>query len=283
MPNQSKNVTDKAELQLKYYMIDFHNHVLPNVDDGSRSLDMSLKMLKYAAEQGITDVVNTVHYQHPKVETEDISFKRIRKEIQLLQSEVNKNQIPIKLHLGSEVFYLPNLIEIKNDPLTTFNHCNYMLIEFQVHQLPETQKKQLFDLKMSGVTPIIAHPERYKFVQDDISIVSDWLQAGCVIQVDAGSPLGYLGRSCQVISERIIKNGWCQVLGSDSHDNQRRNFCLKKSLELIKTWIGDAAYSMVLDNPRAIISGKQIKIDFEYESEIIPNLWDKIKQRIGIN
>ena len=59
-------------------MIDFHNHILPNIDDGSKSLDMSLRMLTKAAEQGITDVVNTVHYQHPKVETEDISYKRIK-------------------------------------------------------------------------------------------------------------------------------------------------------------------------------------------------------------
>mgnify|MGYP003962025861 FL=1 len=58
-------------------LIDFHNHVLPAVDDGSKSLEMSLSMLRHAADQGITDVVNTVHYQHPKVETDDISYDRI--------------------------------------------------------------------------------------------------------------------------------------------------------------------------------------------------------------
>ena len=67
-------------------MIDFHNHVLPNVDDGSDSLEMSLDMLRQAVDQGITDVVNTVHYQHPKVETQDISLKRIQKEINISSS-----------------------------------------------------------------------------------------------------------------------------------------------------------------------------------------------------
>ena len=145
-------------------------------------------MLTHAADQGITDVVNTVHYQHPKVETEDISYNRIQSEIQQLQQELDKNDIQIKLHCGAEVFFLPNLIQIKDDPLSTFNHGKYMLIEFQVHQLPDSQKQQLFDLKMAGVTPIIAHPERYKPVQDDINIVAEWLAAGCIIQVDAGSP-----------------------------------------------------------------------------------------------
>ena len=118
-------------------MIDFHNHVLPNVDDGSESLDMSLAMLEHAAEQGITDVVNTVHYQHPKVETEDISYDRIQKEVDRLQKELDKNGIQITLHSGAEVFFLPNLLQIKDDPLSTFSHGKYMLIEFQVHQFPE--------------------------------------------------------------------------------------------------------------------------------------------------
>ena len=262
-------------------MIDFHNHVLPNVDDGSKSLEISLRMLKCASEQGITDVVNTVHYQHPKVETEDISYERIKKKINLLQHELDQNDIPLKLHLGAEVFYLPNLMDIKDDPLATFDTSNYMLIEFQVHQLPETQKKQLFDLKMSGITPIIAHPERYKFVQNDISIVSEWLEAGCLIQVDAGSTLGYLGRSSKLISERIIKNGWCHILGSDSHDDKRRNFCLADSVEIVKAWVGNSVRAMVFDNPKAIIEGRKIIIDFEYEPEKTPNFFAKIKQKIG--
>ena len=263
-------------------MIDFHNHILPKVDDGAKSLDMSLSMLQHAAKQGITDVVNTVHYQHPKVETEDISYKRIQSEVQNLQLELDRNEIPIKLHLGAEVFYLPNLSSIKNDPLSTFIHGKYMLVEFQVHQLPKTQKQVFFDLKMQGVTPIIAHPERYKPVQKDISIVANWLEAGCVIQVDAGSPLGFLGPSAQTASEKIMKNGWCHILGSDSHDDNRRNFCLSESLDLVKDWIGDAVNPMVLDHPRAVIDGKPIAIDFEYEPEEIPNFWTQIKHRIGL-
>ena len=263
-------------------MIDFHNHILPNIDDGSKSLEMSLTMLRHAAKQGITDVVNTVHYQHPKVENEDISYKRIKKHLDKLQLELNKNNIDIKLHIGAEVFFLPNLLDVKNDPLATFNHSNYMLIEFQTHQMPDIQRKILYDLKISGVTPIIAHPERYKFVQDNISIITDWLDAGCLIQVDAGSPLGYLGPSSKMISERIIKNGWCHILGSDSHDDSRRNFCLEKSVNVIKSWIGDSVYPMVLDNPKAIIEGKEIVIDFEYEIEKKANLWYKIKQKMGI-
>ena len=187
-------------------MIDFHNHILPSIDDGSKSLETSLEMLGFAANQGITEVVNTVHFQHPKVENEDISIIRINKEIDKLQNELNKNNINIRLHSGAEVFYLPNLLKILDNPLTTFNNGKYMLIEFLPQNMPERYKNQLFDLKIAGVTPIIAHPERYSIVQEYPSVVSSWLEAGYLIQVDAGSPLGKLGPKAKKASINIIEN-----------------------------------------------------------------------------
>ena len=264
-------------------MIDFHNHVLPNIDDGSKSLEMSLDMLSHAFKQGITDVVNTVHYQHPKVEGKNINFTTIKKEIKLLQQELIKRDINIKLHCGSEVFFLPNLLQIKDDPLSAFIHGKYMLIEFQFHQIPEIQKQELFDLKMSGVTPIIAHPERYKKVQDNPSLITDWLETGCIIQIDAGSILGSLGSRAKTTSERIIKNGWCHVLGSDSHDNKNRNFCLKEAKEIVDGWVGNESIKMVMDNPKSIIEGKIIEYDFEYNKDLSSsNYFLPIKKYFGV-
>ena len=262
-------------------MIDFHNRILPNIDDGSSSLEMSLEMLENASKQGITDVVNTVHYQHPKLLGINISLDKIREEVDLIQIELDKNNIPIKIHYGAEVFFLPNLLDIIHNPLTTFSHGKYMLIEFQFHQIPDIQKQELFDLKMAGITPIIAHPERYKPVQENSEFLTNWLEAGCIIQVDAGSVLGTLGQGAKNISEKIIKNGWCHILGSDSHDNNRRNFCLKEAYELVYDWIGDRANKLIKDNPKAVIEGRPIKIEFEYESKKQANFYSLLKRRIG--
>ena len=174
-------------------MVDIHNHILPNIDDGSKSMEMSINMLKYAYEQGVTDVVNTVHFQHPlflNINHSLENFERIAKSLQLKLNECN---IPIKIHLGSEVFYYENLLKICSRPLVTMGGGKYMLIEFSPKNIPKSQKKTLFDLKMSGITPIIAHPERYKLVQENFNIIYDWINAGCLIQVDAGSLLGLLG------------------------------------------------------------------------------------------
>ena len=103
-------------------MIDFHNHVLPNIDDGSKSLEVSIEMLKCAHEQGITDVVNTVHFQHPKVEGRIINYDSIKKATIDLQKEIDDIDLPIKLHFGAEVYYQPNLLNIKDNPLLNYRH-----------------------------------------------------------------------------------------------------------------------------------------------------------------
>ena len=112
-------------------MIDFHNHIIPNLDDGSKSVNMSLDMLKEAQAQGITDIVNTVHYQHPKMEKKNTSYKFIIDEINNLQKIAYDNNINIKIHAASEVFFKFNLTEILDNPITTFGNGKYMLIEFQ--------------------------------------------------------------------------------------------------------------------------------------------------------
>ena len=247
-------------------MIDFHNHILPSVDDGSKSIDMSLSMLQHAQNQGITDVVNTVHLQHPKMDGKDVSFNTINKEIDTLKNILNKNNIDINIHIGSEVFFLPNLVELIDNPLATIGNGKYMLIEFHPYNIPNIHKQVFFDLKMRGVTPIVAHPERYKQVQENINIVSEWLEAGCIIQVDAGSPLGLLGEQAKVASEILIKNDWCQLLGSDAHDDKNRNFCMKESLHYIDSIVDTDLKYLAIHNPRKIIQGEPISVDVNYQN-----------------
>ena len=91
-------------------MIDFHNHIIPNLDDGSKSVEMSINMIKEAYNQGITDIINTVHYQHPKMEKKNTSYKFIINEINNFQKIAYDNYINIKIHAASEVFFKFNLI-----------------------------------------------------------------------------------------------------------------------------------------------------------------------------
>ena len=241
-------------------MIDFHNHILPRVDDGSNSLAMSIAMLKEAHSQGINEVVNTIHFQHPKMEGIDISFENMKGVALNLENELNKIGINIKIHLSAEVFYLPNLIDIKDKCFTTIGDGKYMLIEFQTYQLPKGFEQELYDLYVSGTIPIIAHPERYKPIQDDISILAKLISSGALAQIDAGSLLGHFGERCNKTALQIVSNKMCHILGSDAHNDIKRNFCLKDALKICISLVGEEAHDYVSKNPRSIINGEKINI-----------------------
>ena len=239
-------------------MIDIHNHVLPNIDDGSKSLEMTLDMLKDANDQGITEIVNTVHYQHPLFTDIDYSKSRFEKIIKLLKLELKELGLLIKIHLASEVFYNKNLLKLIDKPLTTIGNGKYMLIEFSPSHIPNSQKQTLYDLKMHGVTPIIAHPERYKIVQKNLNIVYDWINAGCIIQIDAGSVIGSMGKKAKEVSRLIIEEDCCHILASDAHNNTNRNFCLKEAYDYAKKIISKDADLLVYDYPSSIINGDDL-------------------------
>ena len=110
-------------------MIDLHNHVLPNVDDGPKTVEESVKMLRVANLQGITEIVQTVHFQHPKMYNKNVDYSYLKSKVDSLQTLINQEKLNIKIHLSAEVFYLPGLLEIIDNPLVTIGDKKYMLIE----------------------------------------------------------------------------------------------------------------------------------------------------------
>ena len=229
-------------------MIDFHNHIIPNLDDGSKSIEMSLNMFKEAQKQGITDVVNTVHYQHPKMNKKDTSYDFIINEINTFQKILTNNDINIKIHPASEVFFDFNLTKILENPITTFGNKKYMLIEFQRLFFPEGYDKELFKLQLEGITPVIAHPERYRGVQGNIDLVKKWIDRGYLIQIDCASIIGGFGKETQITAHKLLKNNLCHLVGSDAHNDKNRNFCLKYALLKIEEIMGIECMNIIKNN-----------------------------------
>ena len=261
-------------------MIDLHNHIIPGLDDGSKTLEMSLAMLRCAAEQGITDVVNTVHFQTARLDGITFEYKLVKSKIEELQNELDKKDIPIKLHFSAEVFYLPNLFELKDNPLLTFGHGKYMLVEFPMDQVPNGCHEVFFQLKLAGVTPIIAHPERNKPIQKDLSIVRKFIRGGCIVQVDAGSITGSLGSASEAAALEIIRQGACHLIGSDAHDDRRRNFLLADALEIAKEILGETAMDLVSTNPKFILAGKVFETHIDAPNERNRSFFSKLRRKV---
>jgi len=260
-------------------LIDFHNHILPGVDDGAATLEQSLSMLRSAADLGITEVVNTVHFQHPKVEGREVSIAELRLKMTALQEELQTRNIPVQLHLGAEVFYLPNLLQLQDQPPCTLGQGRYMLIEFALHSLPEGYQQVLFALKMAGVTPIIAHPERYRPIQEDVGIARHMVRAGALIQIDAGSLLGTLGQRAYKSSRELLRQRLCHFIGSDAHDDKKRNFCLPQATELGHELVGTEIEEIVFVNPKRLLNGEPIEAEVLEAASPNPGLFSRFRRR----
>ena len=237
-------------------MIDFHNHIIPNLDDGSKSIEMSLNMLREAERQGITDVVNTVHFQHPKMDQKNTLYDFVISEISNLQSILDKEKIKIKIHAASEVFFKFNLTEILDNPITTFGNSKYMLIEFQRLSFPKGYEDEIFKLQLEGVVPIMAHPERYRALQKDIDIAKRWIDRGFIIQIDCASILGKFGKDAEKCAKSLLENQLCHLVGSDAHNDKNRNFLLKQTHKKLIEVIGKNATDIIKNNSERILEGK---------------------------
>ena len=240
-------------------MIDFHNHILPNADDGPKSISESIDMLKCAYNQGITTIINTIHFQHPKMDNKVINEFILTEKLNLLNEELKKNRINVKIHLASEVFYLPNLIEIVKIPYVTFMN-KYMLIEFSSVIFPKNFEEQFFKLQTSGINPIIAHPERYRYVKNDVSLIERWLELGYILQLDAGSIIGSFGKKIQELSFNIIEKYGFHLIGSDAHNNKNRNFCLKDAYNLLEIKYKKEFVDQLKNNAELLLLGEQLSL-----------------------
>ena len=232
-------------------MIDFHNHILPNVDDGSKSMEMTLNMLRTASNQGIKKIINTTHLQHPKMDGKNTDYNYIQDITNKVIDKAKSNGINIDIKIASEVYYLPNLCELIDNPLATIN--KYMLIEFHSVIVPNNFEETFFQLKLKGITPILAHPERYRFVQEDINKLEKISEMGVLFQIDAGSLIGNFGVKTRQTSINMLSNGYCHLIGSDAHNDSRRDFCLKDAYSIIRS---DQIVDTLKHNSEKLFKGK---------------------------
>tara|TARA_Y100001970_G_scaffold71373_1_gene90689 strand:+ start:1689 stop:2465 length:777 start_codon:yes stop_codon:yes gene_type:complete len=256
-------------------MIDFHNHVLPDVDDGSKSMEMTLDMLKSACNQGIKKVVNTVHFQHPKMEGKNTDYNYISDIRDQVLVKAKEEGIDIEIDIASEVYYNPNLCDIIDNPITTFN--KYMLVEFSPMIVPHQFLDTFFNLRMEGITPILAHPERYRFVQEDVSKLNKMKDLDVVFQIDAGSLIGHFGRKTMQTAFSMVYNGYCHIIGSDAHNNARRNFCISEAYDILSSFDRGISNKLI-HNSNCIIDGKK---DFKSIKLEKLNFFQKLKKKIS--
>lgn len=231
-------------------MIDLHCHILPCVDDGSCSLEESVKMAKIAESDGIKTVVATPHVCAP-LRTVDV-----KSGVAKLQQEIKNNGLNINVVEGSENFHIMEIEDFKN---YTLNKTSYVLIEFPHDFLPGHADKFLFELILNGIKPIVAHPERNATILKNPKFLEEFSEMGIVLQLTAGSITGEFGKDVQECSKYILKKRWGKVIATDAHSCEYRKPILSKAVNLTAKIIGKKdAEMMVTDFPEMILNGESI-------------------------
>ncbi|NLT95701.1 MAG: capsular biosynthesis protein [Clostridia bacterium] len=239
-------------------IIDFHSHILPGIDDGARNWDEFSAIARQAVEAGITHMVCTPHYIYKEADFEPEKYYKLFAEAKRILKELGLN---IKLVPGSEVFYVPEVFScLEKGLVVTINGGNkYILLEFPQFDIPNNVEQIIYLLKIQGVIPIIAHPERNPAFSDDPGLLDSLLKKGALAQLNAGSIVGESGKQVRKTAQSFIKAGMIHLLGSDVHTpkNPFQNFNkgLKKIEELLGT---NKLNELLIFNPVRIIRGEKI-------------------------
>lgn len=238
-------------------MYDLHCHILPGIDDGPQSMAETLEMCGRAVQDGIHSIVATPHTLSSVFHS---SFKKVMDLTVVVQEELAAAGIPLTVYPGAEIHVCPDLLEqIENgDAGTINNNGSYVLVEFPVNYVPPRFKEEIFRLKLKGITPIIAHPERNSAIAADIAKLYELVLAGALCQVTAFSITGEFGEGIRQCAEQLLRAGLVHVIASDAHAAFDRVPVLSEAVdaaaEILKNY--EEATGMVTRIPAAIIAGR---------------------------
>ena len=234
-------------------MIDLHCHILPGVDDGAADMETALQMAVLAVRSGIGAMVVTPHCASDRV-------VQVRQGLDRLRAAMDEVGIPLRLYSGMEIFGGPDTAALlRAGRLLTLNDSRYPLIEFSFHSDGMEETRILRSVCKAGYRPVVAHPERYSYVQQDPRLLHQWVRMGCLLQVNRGSLLGRFGRRAQSLGFALVDRGFATVVASDAHSPRIRTPWMADVEQLLSKEISPLCARMLLrDNPRKILKNEEI-------------------------
>ena len=240
-------------------MRDIHAHILPGIDDGAEDMYEALEMAQIAVDNGTQGIVCTPHCNIPGVFNNyyDEAYVALFRQ---MEEELKAENIPITLYAGMEVFVterVPRLLA--EGQLLTLNGSKNLLVEFSFDEDPDFANRMLQEIRGLGVRPVVAHPERYFFVQDDPQTVYDWSQKGYYVQVNKGSLLGRFGRKVERTAHALLKHNLVSAIASDTHSPYKRTPDMKMAYEeLLSVYPEKYLNILFRENPARICNDEPI-------------------------
>ncbi len=214
----SKSKPALGKVDLGVLKTDMHSHLLPGIDDGSTDIETSLKLIKGMTQLGYTKLVTTPHIMWDMYKN---TSEIILQKLELVREAVKSEGLNVEIHAAAEYFlddYTAGLIK-NNTPLLTISG-NMVLVEFSMAYRTHGLKDILFDMQMQNYQPVIAHPERYIYLDQNKEFYEELKDIGCLFQLNLLSLGGYYGKSVQELAQYLIKKGHYDLIGTDLHHDR---------------------------------------------------------------
>lgn len=241
-------------------MVDLHCHLLPGVDDGSKSMEISLRLAREATENGVTHALLTPHHMngHYVNHKQDV----IRRTTEF-QEQLKKHDIPLIVFPGQEVRINGHLLDAldKDDILFADTGNRYLMLEFPDDDVPHYTNQMIFDLQQRGITPVIVHPERNTKIMAEPNLIYQLLEKGCLSQITASSYVGTFGKRVEHFSYQLIEAGQGYVFSSDAHSLPGRKYEMCQAFKKLKYEFGQNVVDQYQKNARSIINGENVPIN----------------------
>ena len=241
-------------------MIDIHSHILPNIDDGSRSIDETFNLIREAKNVGFDAIVSTSHYMEGYYET-NVPEREVW--VKAIYENLQAKNIDINLFLGNEIYMSENIIKLLEDrKASTINDTSYVLFELPLNAEPLNLYDTIYEMQQYKLVPILAHPERYSFVQREPELVYDLVEKGVLMQANYGSIIGQYGKKAQMIVRKFFEGNMIHMLGSDVHRQNTIYPKIPQILSELNSLIGEEKLEeLTTTNPNLVIHNKRIDIE----------------------
>jgi len=247
-------------------MVDLHCHILPGLDDGAATMEVSVAMADSAIADGITHVVATPHCSNEY----RFDFSRMRELCDELQSKVGDR---LKIATGCDFHLSPeNLGALRgNSSQYCVNQRDYLLVEFNEFSIPPAMDQTLHAIQLAGLRPIVTHPERNRILRANPERLKEWVRRGCYAQVTGGALTGGFGPAVQVDALRWIGEGLIHFVASDAHNTRSRPLRLQSAYDAVVHQFGhEKALALFQDNPLAAFEGRDLPHVPELQEEMPP-------------
>lgn len=240
-------------------MIDLHCHILPDIDDGPSDISESIEMARIAAADGIKTIVAAPHIYHsglPEAAGKADLSGVIDEKVDQLNHCLNKEKIPVEILPGGEV---SSFLPPDSCKRFTINHTSYLIVEFPHSHLPANAREIIFNMTVSGLRPIISHPERNPSVIQNPERLHALVQSGALAQITAGSLTGEFGRDTQACAQYLLRRQMVHFIVSDGHSINGRPPILSEAFKTVKKYFGkETATALVVKNPEAVLEGSTL-------------------------